>query len=214
MHATVSRLLRRRAVTRAAVLAAALLLVAGSAQAKKAKAPTEPGAYRDWNGEIDQLEVVQSFSFADYGRLLVGSFDTSATPLPESDDNTYEPVKEVLADVGSPLAEALRNNLPGKSVETLAGEAPSEKGVLVLRGKVLEMDPGSRAARYWGGFGAGAARTKLQCELVDAASGQVLLRFTQERRSGVGVGGGGYVDLLQRNLRTIGRDLAEALPLF
>jgi len=37
----------------------------------------------------------------------------------------------------------------------------------------------------------------------------VLLRFTQERRSGVGVGG--YADLLQRNLRAIGRDLAEGL---
>ena len=214
MLATCMLRLHRRTVVRVAVLATALLLVAGSAQAKKAKAPTEPGTYRDWNGEIDQLEVVQTFAFSDYSRLLVGSFDTSSTPLPESDDNTFEPVKEVLADVASPLAEALRNNLPGASVDTLSGKMPSDKGVLVLRGKVLEMDPGSRAARYWGGFGAGAARTKLECELVDAASGKVLLRFTQERRSGVGVGGGGYVDLLQRNLRTIGRDLAEGLMRF
>jgi hypothetical protein len=199
---------------RLVVFAALLLLLAGSAQAKKGKAPTEPGSYRDWNGEIDQLTVVRSFSFADYQRLVVGDFDTSDTPLPERDDNTWEPVQKVLADVASPLVEALANNLEGTRVSAADGAAPTEKGTLILRGKVLEMDPGSRAARYWGGFGAGAARTKLECELVDAASGDVLLRFTQERRSGVGVGGGGYVDLLQRNLRTIGRDLAEALPRF
>jgi hypothetical protein len=201
-------------MARVFVLAVLLLLVATAAEAKKRQAPTEPGSYRDWNGEIDRLEVVEHFAFADYDRLLVGDFDTADTPLPERDDNTFEPVQKVLADVASPLVEALRNNLPDTGVEAAGGGATKQAGALLLRGKVLEMDPGSRAARYWGGFGAGAARTKLQGEVVDAASGKVLLRFTQERRSGVGVGGGGYVSLLQRNLRTIGRDLAAGLQLF
>jgi uncharacterized protein DUF4410 len=76
------------------------------------------------------------------------------------------------------------------------------------------MDPGSRAARYWAGFGAGAARTKLVGEVADAASGKVLLRFTQERRSGVGMGGGNYIELMNRNLVTIGEDVAGVLKAF
>jgi hypothetical protein len=76
------------------------------------------------------------------------------------------------------------------------------------------MDPGSRAARYWAGFGAGAARTKVEGELVDAASGRVLLRFTQERRSGVGMAGGGYASLLRRNLEAIGEDVGNGLRRF
>ena len=40
------------------------------------------------------------------------------------------------------------------------------------------------------------------------------LRFTQERRSGVGLGGGSYVNLLNRNLRAIGEDLGAGLQQF
>jgi hypothetical protein len=49
---------------------------------------------------------------------------------------------------------------------------------------------------------------------VDAATGTVLLRFTQERRSGVGLFGGDYVELMNRNLVTIGQDLAGVLKAF
>lgn len=181
---------------------------------KRGGVPTEPGTYEDWNDEIDRVEIVETFAAGEYSRLVVSDFETSGTPLPERDDNTYEPVQEVLRDVAGPLVEGLVETEPGLAVERAAGEAPGEAGVLVLRGRVVEMDPGSRAARYWAGFGAGAARTKLEGELVDAASGRVLLRFTQERRSGVGAGGGNYVKLMQRNLRAIGEDLGNALRRF
>lgn len=196
------------------VLAVALVAAAPAAAKKKGKAPTEPGSYRDWNGDMDEVEVVETFRLADYQRLLVADFDTAGTPLPERDDNTFEPVQEVLADVGEPLLNGLRETLPGVAVEQQTEDGGAAEGALLLRGKVLEMDPGSRAARYWAGFGAGAARAKLQGEVVDAASGRVLLRFTQERRSGVGMGGGNYVNLMRRNLYSIGEDLGSGLGRF
>ncbi|MBV9493254.1 MAG: DUF4410 domain-containing protein, partial [Acidobacteria bacterium] len=85
---------------------------------------------------------------------------------------------------------------------------------LIIRGKVTEMDPGSRAARYWAGFGAGAARSEIEGEVIDAATGETLLRFTQQRRSGVGVYGGNYQDLMKRNLNTIGEDVGAMLRVF
>lgn len=205
-----------RSLVAVVVLALAVTLVAAAPAAakKKGKAPTEPGSYHDWNGDMDEVEVVETFRLADYQRLLVADFDTAETPLPERDDNTWEPVQEVLSDVGEPLLNGLRETLPGVAVERRAEGGGAAEGALLLRGKVLEMDPGSRAARYWAGFGAGAARAKLQGEVVDAASGRVLLRFTQERRSGVGMGGGNYVNLMRRNLFTIGEDLGSGLGRF
>jgi hypothetical protein len=50
--------------------------------------------------------------------------------------------------------------------------------------------------------------------VVDAATGQVLLRFTQERRSALGPLAGDYVELMNRNLVTIGQDLAGVLKAF
>lgn len=193
-----------------------LLLVlsfAVPALAKGKGAPTAPGKYTDWSGEIDELEVAETFKVADYGKVVIEPFDTSSTPLPESDDNTYEPVKKILGQVTPPFVEGLQGEFSTLPVSLKAG-GDAEPKTLLVRGKVLEMDPGSQAARYWGGFGAGAARTRIAAEVVDAATGKVLLRFTQERRSGVGMMGGDYVKLMNRNLRTIGEDLALVLKAF
>lgn len=192
-------------------LALALLLPTAALAAKKAP-PTAPGKYTDWNDEIDQLEVVETFELDGYQTVIVESFDTSDTALPSKDDNAYIAVQTTLASVALPLVEGLTTSLGSKLA--VAEGSGGEAGTLVVRGKIVTMDPGSRAARYWAGFGAGAARTDVEGEVVDGGTGKVLLRFRQERRSGVGIGGGDYVKLMQRNLRTIGEDLGMALRAF
>lgn len=196
-------------------LALTILAAPGStAFAKKKAAPTAPGKYTDWAGEVDELEIVEPFKLADYDRIVVEPFDTSATPLPEAKDNTYTPVKNVLASVAPPFAEGLSGELSKPPAEVGEAGKKAEPGALVVRGKVVTMDPGSQAARYWAGFGAGAARTDIEGEVVDARTGKTLLRFHQERRSGVGMFGGDYEKLMRRNLRTIGEDLAGVLKHF
>ena len=194
-------------------LSLAAVLLASPAVARKGKGPsTEPGKYTEWNDEIDELEIVETFKLSDYSKVVVEPFDTGGTPLPEKDDNTYEPVQEVLKDPAGPFAEGLTGEIEGVTVSQ--GSGKKGEGTLVVRAKVLTLDPGSRAARYWAGFGAGAARAEVSGEVVDAATGKVLLRFKQERRSGVGVAGGDYVKLMERNLRTIGEDMALILNAF
>jgi hypothetical protein len=83
-----------------------------------------------------------------------------------------------------------------------------------VRARITKSDPGSQAARYWGGFGAGAAKVGISGEIVDGASGKVLVRFTQERRSGFGLLGGGYRELLDRTMRQIGGDVAGLVRAF
>ena len=197
------------------IAVALIVVVAGPAEAKKKKgASTEPGRYTDWKGEIDQLEILKKFSLGDYTRIVVEPVDTSATPLPEKDDNTYEPVKTVLAKVTDPFVEGLTGELEKDAGLSVKKGKEGGAGDLLIRARIDVMDPGSQAARYWGGFGAGAARTNIIGEVVDGASGDVLLRFTQERRSGVGAMGGGYQDLLNRNVHKIGEDLALILNSF
>jgi hypothetical protein len=198
---------------RIALAVAVLAAPASDAVAKKKPAPTAPGKYTEWGDDIDELEIVESFKTADYERIVVEPFDTSATPLPDPDDNSYVAAKTALAYVTPPFVEGLSSQL-AKPPSAVGDPGTAPPGALVIRGKVTTMDPGSRAARYWGGFGAGAARTEIQGEVADAATGKVLLRFRQERRSGFGIAGGDYVKLMQRNLRTIGEDLAGVLKSF
>jgi hypothetical protein len=196
------------------VLAALVVsvLTAPAFARRKQEAPTSPGKYTEWGGEIDELEVVQSFKLADYTKIVVEPFDTKGTPLPDKGDNTYEAVRGVLAAPAGPFIQGLSSTLADR-VSVSQGSGGEDKTLLV-RAKVVSMEPGSRAARFWAGFGAGAARGALQGEVLDAASAKVLLRFTQERRSSAGALAGDYVELMNRNLWTIGEDIAGALKAF
>jgi len=187
------------------------LITAAPSLAKKKKysSSTEPGTYTEWQEDIDRLEILSTFELSNYKKIYVGEFDSSMTELPERDDNTFEPVQEVLADPEPPFIQGLDKELSGIKVETGEGQDG-----LVVTGKVLKLDPGSRAARYWGGFGAGATEVQLELEVKDGKTGETLLRVTQERRSGFGVGGGNYIKLLHRSLREIGEDLALVLSAF
>ncbi|MBI2212820.1 MAG: DUF4410 domain-containing protein [Acidobacteria bacterium] len=189
------------------------LAAAPVALARKKNASTEPGKYKDWKGEIDELEIVRTFKLADYERIAIQGLDTRTTPLPEKDDNTYEPVQQVLTNIEGPLARGLERELGSRTVEVEASDKKGA-GVLIVTGVVEEMNPGSKAARYWAGFGAGAAGSRLAIEVQDGETGEVLLRIVQERRSGVGAFGGDYVELLERNLEAIGADLALVLGSF
>lgn len=181
------------------------------ARGKKA-ASKEPGTYKEWGPNIDELEIVRKFHTADYRNIVVEPFVTADVKMPEQSDNSYKPVQSVLASVTETLVSGLKKEI---DQNVSVSERPSKSSdTLIIRGKVLEINPGSRAARYFAGFGAGAAGARIQGEIVDAKSNQVLARFTQERRSGTGAAGGGYEDLLNRDIKTIGGDIGRILKEF
>lgn len=200
----------RRVFTSLLIVAA--LAAPAFARGKKNAGSTEPGTYKDWGPDIDELEIVKKFKAADYKNIVVLPLKTADVKLPEKSDNTYEPVTKVLASATEPFAEGLRKNVAQKV--TVADSASKSSDTLVVRAKIETMNPGSKAARYWGGFGAGAAVTKISGEIVDAKTNQVVARFTQERRSGVGMMGGDYQKLMDRNLSAIGEDVANILKAF
>ncbi|HXU34330.1 MAG TPA: DUF4410 domain-containing protein [Thermoanaerobaculia bacterium] len=208
--------MHRSSIHRIGLALAGLLLITAPLAARSKKSPTEPGTYRDWKDEIDRVEILETFRLADYDLVIVEPLDGSHTELPDSDDNTYAPVKSVIEHATSPYVAGLDERIGQRIeiVEASRDEVDSGKRKLILRGKIETMDPGSQAARYWAGFGAGAAKTEISGELFDPESGKVLVKFDQERRSGVGDFGGDYEELMDRNLAQIGGDVAFLLAAF
>jgi hypothetical protein len=141
--------MKRKAVL---LLLLATFVAAPAVLARGVKAaPTAPGTYKEWGPDIDQMEIVKSFKIADYDRIVVEPFDTSASPLP--DDKSRDTIKSVLDSYTFTLVEALKPELKAKAEVSQADKAPKTAKTLVLRGKVADLSPGSRAKRYWGGFG-------------------------------------------------------------
>jgi hypothetical protein len=97
---------------------------------------------------------------------------------------------------------------------TAPAAAPPPARHLRVRGQVSKFDPGSQAARYWVGFGAGHARVEIVCEILDGDTGEVLASLTQARVSSGGLFGGGYDALLQKLTWEVGEDLAKLLNFF
>jgi hypothetical protein len=188
----------------------AVIAIAFAAMAAK-KAPTVPGKYAEWGPDIDSIEIVKTFKFADYSKFVVQPLDTSSTPKAEEPDMVGK-VEKVAAQATEPFLAGLKKGVP---TAAMASAEPGE-GALIVRGKVTALEPGSRAKRMWVGYGAGAARTAIDGEIVDAKTGQVLVRFTQERRSGVDLPfrGSSYEDVMKRNLSAIGEDVANLLKEF
>jgi len=107
-------------------------------------------------------------------------------------------------EVAQKIADHLREG--GVQAEVIARNAPVPSGT-VVDGDVTLIDGGSRAARYWAGFGAGATRFAVVGKVVDA-SGKTIGEFADERRSGFGLFGGDSESLMHKCVDSVGADVA------
>jgi hypothetical protein len=94
------------------------------------------------------------------------------------------------------------------SVIDASASVPPE--AIVVEGKFLKIDPGSRAARYFVGFGAGKSTVQVE-GIVKDGTGKTLAEFSQRRFGAMGVGGGDSLEKLTSDAKSIGKDIAEFL---
>jgi Domain of unknown function (DUF4410) len=191
-----------------------LLLIAPALFA--GKATTAPGKYKEWGPDIDEIEILRTLPIADYDRIVIPKFDTSKVQLPSEKERWYETMKIVLAGYTDAFAEAFKKELKAKATVHQGDEGAKKPKTLIIRGTVGQLDPGTRAGRYFGGFGAGAASTRLTVEIVDAATDEVLVRVTQARRS-AGTwkpGGGSDLEVMRDAIHAVGKDIAHVLDSF
>ncbi len=184
-----------------------LLVPFTSAFLSAATAPMASGTYRDWN-DVDEVTILQPFHAAAYSDIAVESFDSSSIRLPDPNDNTYDAVRSALRMIKPAFIDGFEKKARRKA-STRGGA-----GTLIIRARLTKFDPGSQAARYWGGFGAGAVKIAIAGEIVDGSTQKTLLRFVQERRSAFGAFGGGYSELFQRTARQLGGDVAGLINAF
>jgi len=123
--------------------------------------------------------------------------------------NYDEPYDTFGLALASEIAAELRNR--GHRAEVVRAGGTPARGT-VVRGRVALIDGGSRAARVLIGFGAGGGRFAAEGEVM-RADGTQLGTFRDERvASGMAnMWGGSARDLVQKCIRTVGRDIAEMI---
>jgi hypothetical protein len=122
-----------------------------------------------------------------------------------------EDAKTIVQDGPKFLAErfvaTLKEQGPYTSVAFEESAAPASRG-LTVEGKFTKVDPGSRAKRYFVGFGAGKSTVAVE-GAVKGPDGGLIATFTQQRHGVMGMGGGDSRDKLLSDSKEIGADIAK-----
>jgi len=159
-------------VTFLACLSAAVSLLAGGEGKKLDKGRLDPA----WFGpnvefreteDIDYLWVKPGFSIK--GRKL--HIDKWADPEFLGEERDAKDSAKA-----SEVTEVMPSRLRGALVATLAGvaEVSRDEGDIVVTGRLSDCSAGSKAAKMWVGYGAGASSSTMDIKLTDKASGELL----------------------------------------
>src|SRR5258705_5165913 len=134
------------------------------------KTGNTPGKYVPWgDDEVDEIEVVKAFKFDDYSGVSVAPLDTSKAPPGEGKE--AKNVQEAIAKVDESFLTGVKKGISSYS-KTAVEPGTGSGHALLIKGVVVDLNPGSKGARTGVGFGAGAAHAKLTGEVVEADTGQ------------------------------------------
>ncbi|MGH8639721.1 MAG: DUF4410 domain-containing protein [Burkholderiales bacterium] len=171
------------------------------------------------DGALDRIELfLGSPDLAATPGVVIKLFDASTADLGTGGKGGKEERQQEARTMQNEgprvLAERFVSTLdksgPFKSVRILTTDDASSNDALIVEGKFVTIDPGSRAKRYFGGFGAGKSSVKVVGE-VKAPGGRTLATFEQRRIGTMGIGGGDSLGKLMSDSRSIGDDIAKFL---
>ena len=150
---------------------------------------------------------------ANYDTLLIKDFSTDGVEYSSVNDEEKEKILKMLPLLKSNIALTLEGELKAKNVfKKIVTNAPASGKVAVLEGNFSEFYAGSRALKFWVGFGAGKAYIKFKGRLLDQASGRELAKF-EDRETGYrgAMSMESFEDLFPHQAKSIGENLAKFL---
>jgi len=191
-----------------------LALGLGAALAATATAGAEPTVVED--GVLDWIRVEGAAPPAD-AIVIVRPFDSSGADLGTGEEGGKAKRVEVArkfqedgpAILADEMTASIRELGPFTDVRLDDG-AEVPEGAVVIDGRFTRLNPGSRAKRYWAGFGAGKGVVEIEGRVL-AGDGTVLAEFRQRRLTVMGVFGGDYESKMRSDLDRLGADVAEFL---
>jgi hypothetical protein len=171
-------------------------------------------------GLLDKIELyVATLPTPGEQTVIVRPFTSEKAELgtgnKEGDKDEQDEARKMQTEGPKYLAEALiaklqaEGGFKGGTVGT-ADTPAAEANTLIVEGQFTELDPGSRAKRYFVGFGAGKAAVTVKGTVKDG-SGKLLATFTQRRVGSMGVAGGDSVKKMTSDCKSIGEDIAKFL---
>lgn len=130
-----------------------------------------------FSSEIDNLAISKDFFTIDRRQVFVAE-----VPQPRAHENNLKLAPTMGTVMTEQLVSNLRRVLPDSTVERLQVIPEGGDGLLV-EAYFSRIVPGSRAKRFWIGFGLGKSSLEITGTIKELATGRIVAQFTQERMS-------------------------------
>jgi len=148
-----------------------------------------------------------------YDTLVIKDFTADRVEYSRVDDEEKVKINQMLPLLKSNITLTLEGELKSKGIfKNILRNNDSTSRTVVLEGQFSEFNAGSKALKFFVGFGAGKAYIKFKGRLVDAANGKELATF-EDRETGYrgAMSLEGYQDLFPHQAKGIGENLAKFL---
>lgn len=192
--------------------------VACGAVQTKAHGPLGAGGLQPTREDKDAglVGIGPGFELRSYRAIAVERF--SIAPEGDRDEDEQKLAAGMPAFLQSELVRRLRETGLFDKVMDLS-EAPYQRGperVLKLEGTITSLSGGSRALRFWIGFGAGRSKAQAETRFLDLQSGQIVMVTADRRVAAISEAlsldyGGDSEGLLKQSFDNMARDLARFL---
>ena len=163
-------------------------------------------------GVLDEIQLFVPTLPEPHKRVSIRPFTSEGANLgtggPEGDADEQAEARQMQKEGPAYLVESLTQELRAR--HTFEPVGPEAEADIVITGRFVELNPGSRKKRYFVGFGAGKAAVGVAGEVRDG-NGRLLANFRQRRIAVGGWGGGDSIKKMQSDSRSIGKDLAKFL---
>lgn len=150
---------------------------------------------------------------AGYDTLLIKEFSNEGVEYSSVNDEEKAKILQMLPLLKANITLTLESTLKANNIfKKIVVNGNADGKVAVLEGSFSEFNAGSRALKFWVGFGAGKAYIKFKGRLLDKASGKELAKF-EDRETGYrgAMSMESYEDLFPHQAKSIGENLAKFL---
>ena len=161
--------------------------------------------------DVGLVGIASGFQLKDYPVVVVRQFKVTEPELNDAEDRKLAAEMPLFLQ-GELVRRFREGGLFTRVVNASETDyTPGAEKTLVLEDEITRLAPGSRALRYWVGFGAGRSKAQTEIRFVDAQSSQPVLVIADRRVAAYGVFGGDSREHLRESFDDMARDRAKFL---
>ncbi len=162
-------------------------------------------------GVLNEEAVMTSQRLSGYETIVIKDFSTDKATYERIDEEERPRVEALKPLIVKNLTLSLEAEMKKRKLfKNVVTNAEVKERAVIVEGMFTEFNGGSRALRFWVGFGAGKTYLKVKGRLVDAQSGSELATFEDQETGYKGVASlESLDDLFPHQAKSLGENIGE-----